>query len=233
MDGQKIAVIEDEPDILEVIVHNLNREGFRVVSARHGIEGLEMVERETPDLVVLDLMLPGCPGIEVLRKIRSQARLASVPVLILTAKGEEVDRVVGFEMGADDYMVKPVSTRELVLRVRAILRRGRVDAVAAGESTVRFGALTIEHGAHRVFADGHEVPLTALEFRLLTTLHERRDRVQSRERLLDDVWGIEAEVFTRTVDTHVKRLRQKLGSAGDYIETVRGVGYRFRGTPEH
>lgn len=233
MDGQKIAVIEDEPDILEVIVHNLNREGFRVVSARHGIEGLEMVERETPDLVVLDLMLPGCPGIDVLRKIRSQARLASVPVLILTAKGEEVDRVVGFEMGADDYMVKPVSTRELVLRVRAILRRGRVDAAAALESTVRFGALTIEKGAHRVFADGHEVPLTALEFRLLTTLHERRDRVQSRERLLDDVWGIEAEVFTRTVDTHVKRLRQKLGTAGDYIETVRGVGYRFRGTPEH
>ncbi len=178
-------------------------------------------------------MLPGCPGIEVLRKIRSQARLAHVPVLILTAKGEEVDRVVGFELGADDYMVKPVSTRELVLRVRAILRRGRVDTAAAPESTVRFGALTIEHGAHRVFADGREVPLTALEFRLLTTLHERRDRVQSRERLLDDVWGIEAEVFTRTVDTHVKRLRQKLGTAGDYIETVRGVGYRFRGTPEN
>ncbi|MFN0151890.1 MAG: response regulator [bacterium] len=233
MDRHKIAVIEDEPDILEVIVHNLNREGFAVVSAQHGIEGLELVERETPDLVILDLMLPGCPGIEVLRKIRSQARLAHVPVLILTAKGEEVDRVVGFELGADDYMVKPVSTRELVLRVRAILRRGRVDAAAAPEATTRFGALTIEHGAHRVFADGREVPLTALEFRLLTTLHERRDRVQSRERLLDDVWGIEAEVFTRTVDTHVKRLRQKLGTAGDYIETVRGVGYRFRGTPEH
>jgi len=233
MVGQKIAVIEDEPDILEVIVHNLDREGFSVVTARHGLDGLELVERETPDLVILDLMLPGCPGIDVLRKIRAQARLASVPVLILTAKGEEVDRVVGFELGADDYMVKPVSTRELVLRVRAILRRGRVGGAAPAESTVRFGALTIEHGAHRVFADGREVPLTALEFRLLTTLHERRDRVQSRERLLDDVWGIEAEVFTRTVDTHVKRLRQKLGSAGDYIETVRGVGYRFRGTPEH
>jgi two-component system phosphate regulon response regulator PhoB len=230
--SQKIAVIEDEPDILDIIVFNLNREGFSVVATPHGNEGFDLISRESPDLVVLDLMLPGCPGIEVLRKVRNEPRTAAVPVLILTAKGEEVDRVVGFELGADDYMVKPVSMRELVLRVRAILRRGRASMPGETSRSVQFGPITIEPDAYRVAVDGHEVPLTALEFRLLTTLLERRDRVQTRERLLDDVWGIEADVFTRTVDTHVKRLRQKLGPAGDYIETVRGVGYRFRGTPE-
>jgi two-component system phosphate regulon response regulator PhoB len=227
--ARRILVIEDEADLQKVLQFHLKKAGFDVTAASDGAGGLAAARRKSPDLVLLDLMLPDQPGTDVLRELRSAAETRAVPVLVLTAKGEEVDRVVGFELGADDYVVKPVSMRELVLRVRAILRRGREEP--ATEETSRFGTLTIERASHRALVGGREVPFTALEFRLLTTLFDRRDRVQSRERLLDDVWGIEADITTRTVDTHVKRLRQKLGVAGQYVETIRGVGYRFRAKP--
>jgi two-component system phosphate regulon response regulator PhoB len=171
-------------------------------------------------------MLPDISGIEVCRQLRANRRTQGIPVLMLTAKGEEIDRVVGFEVGADDYVVKPFSVRELTLRVRALIRRSQ--KVEPDQDDISFGRLRIDSGAHQVWVDGQEVVLTALEFRLLTTLLVRRGRVQTRERLLQDVWGIDADVTTRTVDTHVKRLRQKLVEAGEYIETLRGVGYRFR-----
>lgn len=226
----KILVIEDEADLQKILQFHLKKAGFDVTGARDGEEGLTFARKRKPDLVLLDLMLPDRPGTEVLRELRSSPETRGVPVLVLTAKGEEVDRVVGFELGADDYVVKPVSMRELVLRVRAILRRGHEDAGPA--EIAQFGILKVERASHRTLVAGQEIPLTALEFRLLTTLLDRRDRVQSRERLLDDVWGIEAEITTRTVDTHVKRLRHKLGAAGKYVETVRGVGYRFRAKPD-
>ncbi|MCA9561094.1 MAG: response regulator transcription factor, partial [Myxococcales bacterium] len=183
-----------------------------------------------PDLVLLDLMLPDMSGTEVCRKLRADERTKDVPVMMVTAKGEEIDRVVGFEVGADDYVVKPFSLRELLLRVRAVLRRARTGEESEDEIT--FGRLRIDTPGHHVWVDEEEVKLTALEFRLLTTFHARRGRVQTREMLLSDVWGYQAEVTTRTVDTHVKRLREKLGEAGQYIETVRGVGYRFRARPD-
>jgi two-component system phosphate regulon response regulator PhoB len=226
----RILVIEDEADLQKVIRFHLEKAGFDVAAAADATGGLAAARKKRPDLVLLDLMLPDRPGTDVLRELRSSPETRAVPVLVLTAKGEEVDRVVGFELGADDYVVKPVGMRELVLRVRAILRRGREEPEGSG--TARFGSLTIERDSHRVLVGGREAPFTALEFRLLTTLFDRRDRVQSRERLLDDVWGIEAEITTRTVDTHVKRLRQKLGAAGKYVETIRGVGYRFRAKPD-
>jgi two-component system phosphate regulon response regulator PhoB len=179
-----------------------------------------------PDLVVLDLMLPDLSGTEVCRHLRMSDRTRHVPVLMLTAKGEEIDRVVGFEVGADDYVTKPFSVRELMLRVRAIVRRAHAPEAEAGELV--FGRLRLDGGGHRAWVDGQEVSLTALEFRLLTTLLSRRGRVQTRDTLLEDVWDMSGDVTTRTVDTHVKRLRQKLGLAGAYIETLRGVGYRFR-----
>ena len=183
-----------------------------------------------PDLVLLDLMLPDVPGTEVCRHIRGADRTRHVPVLMLTARGEEIDKVVGFEVGADDYVVKPFSVRELMLRVRAILRRS--EPVAARTEAMRFGRLQVDSAGHRAWVDGEAVVLTALELRLLVTLLSRRGRVQTRDTLLRDVWGIDADVTTRTVDTHVKRLRQKLGGASDYIETLRGVGYRLRAHPD-
>ena len=175
-------------------------------------------------------MLPDMSGTEVCRQIKSDPQLKTTQVIILTAKGEEIDRVVGFELGADDYVVKPFSVRELLLRIQAILRRGAPEAEAT--DAIQFGKLKIDRGAHRVWSADQELELTALEFKLLVTLFERKNRVQSRSTLLNDVWGIEADITTRTVDTHVKRLREKLGESGDYIETVRGVGYRFAETPE-
>jgi two-component system phosphate regulon response regulator PhoB len=225
-----VLIIEDDEDLQKVVQYHLRQAGFDVTSALSGRDGLAAAGKRRPDLVLLDLMLPDGPGLDVMKALRAQPQTKDVPILVLTARGEEIDRVVGFELGADDYVVKPVSMRELVLRIRAVLRRGGAEPEA--RATTRFGALTIERDSHRVLVEGAEVQLTALEFRLLTTLHDRRDRVQSRERLLDDVWGIEADVTTRTVDTHVKRLRQKLGAGGEYIETIRGVGYRFRAKPE-
>jgi len=231
----RVLVIEDEKDIQQVLAYNLRKAGYEVHATTRGLEGLRLAREKRPDLVLLDLMLPDIDGTEVCRMLREDDATKEIAVLILTARGEEIDRVVGFEIGADDYVVKPFSVRELLLRIRAVLRRGppETDKGDEGdESEVEFGVLRISASAHRVWVEGKEAQLTPLEFRLLLTLHRRRDRVQSREKLLDDVWGIEADITTRTVDTHVKRLREKIGFAGGYIETVRGVGYRFVRTPE-
>jgi two-component system, OmpR family, phosphate regulon response regulator PhoB len=225
----RILVIEDEADIRQVLDYNLKSAGYEVVEASRGIDGLRLLRERTPDLVLLDLMLPDMPGTEVCRTIKDNPTTRALPVVMLTARGEEIDRVVGFEIGADDYITKPFSVRELVLRVRAVLRRRELPAGEA--ASIEFGNLRIDRAAHRVWVDGEEVELTALEFKLLVTLYERRNRVQSRGALLDQVWGIETKISTRTVDAHVKRLREKMGAARGYIETVRGVGYRFAEIP--
>jgi two-component system phosphate regulon response regulator PhoB len=227
----RILVIEDERDLQKVLDFNLRQAGHEVLSAMRGREGLRLAREHRPDLVVLDLMLPDLAGTEVCKALRKDPKTQGIAVLMLTAKGEEVDRVVGFELGADDYVVKPFSVRELLLRIDAILRRARGEQ-QAGLPPVEFGCLRIDREAHRVWVDKKEAELTALEFKLLVTLYDRKNRVQSRTALLDDVWGIEADITTRTVDTHVKRLREKLGPAGDYIRTVRSVGYRFAETPD-
>ncbi len=225
----RILVIEDEKDLQQVLAYNLRAAGHDVLTAGEGVEGLRLAREHRPDLVLLDLMLPDMPGTEICRTLKREPGTHDCAVVMVTAKGEEIDRVVGFELGADDYVVKPFSVRELLLRVQAILRRSWTDTPAA--PVFEFGFLRVDRDAHRVWVHGKEIELTALEFKLLSTLHDRRNRVQTRGTLLSDVWGIDADITTRTVDTHVKRLREKLGDAGDYIETVRGVGYRFADEP--
>ena len=226
----RILIVEDERDLQTVLEYNFRRAGHDVLRALRGEDALRMARQHRPDLICLDIMLPDVPGTDVCRQLKSDPATRAIPVMMLTAKGEEVDRVVGFELGADDYVVKPFSVRELLLRIQAVLRRsaGEVDE----HPLIEFGRLRVDRDAHRVWVDGTEVQLTALEFKLLLTLHGRRDRVQSRDVLLDVVWDVQADVTTRTVDTHVKRLREKLGVAGAYIETVRGVGYRLRERPD-
>ena len=226
-----VLVIEDEVDLATTLEYNLTAEGFQVRLAHSGRQGLASATADPlPDVIVLDLMLPDLSGTEICRRLREQERSRDIPVIMCTAKGEEIDRVVGFEVGADDYVVKPYSVRELILRIRALLRRAH--RVEGEPSMIRFGRLKIDRDAHRAWVDESEIGLTALEFRLLHAFLSRRGRVQTRDALLSDVWGIEADVTTRTVDTHVKRLREKLGDAGAYIETLRGVGYRFRDQPD-
>lgn len=227
----KILVIEDEQDLLQVLDYNLRQSSHEVLTATRGMAGLGLAREQRPDLVLLDLMLPDVSGTEVCRALKEDGATRATPVIMLTARGEEIDRVVGFELGADDYVVKPFSVRELVLRIGAILRRSN-GVREAPETVIQFGCLKVDRDAHRLWVEGREVELTALEFRLLLTLYDRRNRVQTRSALLDDVWGIQADITTRTVDTHVKRLREKLEAARDYVETVRGVGYRFVGSPE-
>ncbi|TPV96073.1 MAG: response regulator transcription factor [Myxococcales bacterium FL481] len=227
-----ILIVEDEPDLVATLTYNLRQAGFVTRSATSGQEALTQARAEPlPDLVLLDLMLPDISGTTVCRELRGDATTRHIPVVMLTAKGDEVDRVVGFELGAEDYVVKPFSVRELILRIQAILRRSQAPQ---NEPTgiLRFGRLRVDPDGHRVWVDGEPTQLTALEFRLLLTLLNRRGRVQTRDVLLEDVWGMVADVTTRTVDTHVKRLRQKLGEAGSYIETLRGVGYRWRDSPD-
>lgn len=229
--AELILIVEDESDLAEALAFAFEREGFQTKVAGTGKAALVAVKATPPpDLILLDVMLPDVSGTEVCRQIRAHDPTRAVPVIMVTARGEEIDRVVGFEVGADDYVVKPYSTRELVLRVRAVLRRRQSGE--QGSQPTTFGRLRIDPGAHQVWVDDQEVNLTALEFRLVETLLSRRGRVQTRDTLLSDVWGITAEVTTRTVDTHVKRLREKLGPAGVYVETVRGTGYRFRSSPE-
>ncbi len=223
----RILVVEDEVDLRQVIEFNLTAAGHTVTVAGAGAEALRLVREKKPELVLLDIMLPDISGLDVCRQIKSSSDSKGTLVMMLTARGEEIDRVVGFELGADDYVVKPFSVRELTLRVGAILRRGTTEV--SSDALVEFGILKMDREAHRVWIAGEELELTALEFKLLSLLYDRRDRVQTRSVLLDVVWGISADVTTRTVDTHVKRLREKLGGARDYIETVRGVGYRFVG----
>jgi two-component system phosphate regulon response regulator PhoB len=228
-----ILIVEDENDLQQVLAYNLRQAGHEVVTAADGETALAHVRKRPPDLVLLDLMLPGMSGTDVCRAIKNDPATRKIAVLMLTAKGSEIDRVVGFELGADDYVVKPFSVRELVLRIGAVLRRGQEEPSEDVPRAATFGKLRIDRDAHRVWVDDREAPLTALEFRLLCTLFDRRDRVQSRATLLDEVWGVSSELETRTVDTHVKRLREKLGAAGAYVETVRGVGYRFCADPDN
>ncbi len=221
-----VLIVDDERDLLSLLDFNLRAAGFETLLATTGADALSTVRRRVPDLVLLDLMLPDLPGTEVCRTLKADARTRHVPVVMLTAKGSELDRVVGFEIGADDYVTKPFSVRELALRLQAVLRRsGKVRPSERPPESV--GPIRVDVGAHRAYADGSEVDLTPLEFKLLTTMMSRLGRVQSREQLLEDVWDMSADIATRTVDTHVKRLREKLGSGRELLETVRGVGYRL------
>jgi two-component system phosphate regulon response regulator PhoB len=224
----KILLVEDEPDIGEVLQYNLVRAGFAVDVEARGDTALEAIRRKAPDLVVLDLMLPGLDGLELARLLKRDAATARIPLVMLTARGEELDRIVGLELGADDYIAKPFSPREVVLRIKAVLRR-HDPAGADGSDRLEIGRIRLDTAAHRAQVRGNEVPLTATEFRLLRVLMERQGRVQTRSRLLTDVWGYAEDVDSRTVDTHVRRLRRKLGPEADRIETVIGVGYRLRG----
>jgi two-component system phosphate regulon response regulator PhoB len=223
--AQRILVVEDEPDLLALVRINLEQAGSEVETAENGNDALAALRRAPPDLMILDLMLPDVPGTEICRRVRGSAELSELPVIMLTAKADEVDRVVGLELGADDYVTKPFSPRELTLRVRAVLRRQQPAPTPA--RVIEHGTLSLDPERHRCFVDGEEVGLTAKEFSLLQCLMRRPGRVMTRDRLLDDVWGSDITVTTRTIDTHLKRLREKLGRAGDLIETVRGVGYRF------
>ncbi len=222
---KRILVIDDEPDLRELVRINLDQAGYSVEAVSTGREALHALRHSTPDLVVLDLMLPDISGTELCKKIRSDSALAEIPVIMLTAKAAEVDRVVGFELGADDYVTKPFSPRELSLRIAAVLRRRFADSDA--EQTLEYGTLRLDAARHRCTVDGTEASLTAKEFDLLRELMSRPGRVVTRERLLERVWGSDVTVTPRTIDTHLKRLREKLGHAGGAIETVRGVGYRF------
>jgi two-component system phosphate regulon response regulator PhoB len=221
----KILVVDDEPDAVELIEFNLKGAGFDVVTATDGNDALKKARTFSPDLLILDLMLPEVDGLEVCKVLRRDSATASLPIIMLTAKAAEIDRVLGLELGADDYITKPFSPRELVLRVKNLLRRGQRDTKAAERITV--GELNIDIPRHLVSVAGRKVDLTVTEFKLLSLLAQRRGRVQSREQLLRDVWEYDNLIDTRTVDTHMRRLREKLGKAARYLDTVRGVGYRF------
>jgi two-component system phosphate regulon response regulator PhoB len=231
----RILLVEDEADIRQILSYNLGQAGHEMIVAECGETALELLRETRPDLVLLDLMLPDISGLEVCRRLRSDASLRATPVIMLTARSEEIDRVIGFELGADDYVAKPFSVRELSLRIQAVLRRSQGPVTSGdgrSDGDLLFGRLRVDKNAHRVWVDGELVALTPLEMKLLLTLHARRGRVQSRGTLLDEVWEASPENNTRTVDTHVKRLREKLGQAGAYVETVRGVGYRFADAAE-
>jgi two-component system, OmpR family, phosphate regulon response regulator PhoB len=222
---QTVLIIEDEKDLAELIAFHLEQEGFRSLLAADGVTGLQEAKNSHPDLILLDLMLPGMMGTELCRVLKGSEQTAGIPIIMLTAKGEEIDRVVGFEMGADDYVVKPFSNRELMLRVRAVLRRsGEKEQKGA---TLSLGELVIDTQRHLVSVSGAEIVLTSTEYKLLMNLAERAGRVQSREILLQNVWGYNYFGDTRTVDTHLTRLRTKLGAAGEMIKTVRGFGYKL------
>lgn len=223
---KRILIVEDERDVVDLLLLYLRKNsGFSVSTALDGLSGLEKARTEKPALIILDLMLPKLSGLEICRILKSDARTRQIPIIMLTAKAEEIDRVAGLEFGADDYVTKPFSPREVILRIKAILRRGRE---AEEEDAVSVGPITIDPVRHRVSVSGKPVHLTGIEFKLLSTFLQRRGRVQARDRLLNEVWGYESMIDTRTVDTHVRRLREKLGEAAEAIETVRGFGYRFQ-----
>ncbi|BAH73755.1 MULTISPECIES: response regulator [Solidesulfovibrio] len=226
MSKDSILIVEDDEDIVELLAFNLQSAGFAAETARDGYEGLAKARRNPPAAVILDLMLPGLDGFEVCKELKRDPKTASAPIIMLTARGEEVDRIVGLELGADDYVVKPFSPRELVLRLRSVLKRHAPEPEK--RQVLARDGLSVDMAAHRVSLDGAEVALTATEFKLLAELFQSAGRVLTRDRLLNSVWGYEFEGYARTVDTHVRRLRQKLGHFADMIETVRGVGYRFK-----
>lgn len=222
----KILVVEDDKNIAKLIKYNLEKNDYEPTVVITGEEALNILDRETVDLIILDIMLPKMDGFEVCRNIRSDKRFAGIPIIMLTARGEEVDRVVGLELGADDYLVKPFSPRELILRIKAIIRRGKPKTESSKE-ILEVDALRVDIPRHKVTLANKEINLTSMEFKLLVTLLGRRGRLQSREQLLGDVWEMNPDVTTRTIDTHIKCLRKKLGKSGKLIETVRGHGYRF------
>jgi DNA-binding response OmpR family regulator len=222
----KILVVDDEPDALELVGFNLKRAGFEVVTALDGVEALRKARQLFPSLIVLDVMLPEMDGLEVCKQLRADPQTAATPIILLTARAAEIDRVLGLELGADDYLTKPFSPRELILRIRNVL--GRRSEPGAAKDVIRVGQICIDSARHQVSARGKPIELTATEFRLLTVLAQRRGRVQTREQLLRDVWEYDSLIDTRTVDTHVRRLREKLGPSAEILDTVRGVGYRFR-----
>ena len=223
----RILVVDDEPDITALVAYHLAKAGYRVSTAANGTDALKSAREERPDIVILDVMLPGASGYDVLAELRRRKETRDVGVILLTARREEPDRIRGLSLGADDYLTKPFSPAELALRVNALLRRLAAPAVAQG-STLTAGPISIDRSAHRVAVDGQEIELTATEYKLLLTLVERRGRVQTRPQLLETVWEAQPDIQTRTVDMHVQRLRTKLGESGELIETVRGFGYRFR-----
>ena len=218
-----IYIVEDEPDLRDALVYNFQND-FKVRSVGNGEACLDKIKKKKPEFIVLDIMLPGMTGLDVCRKIRASDDFNNIAIILLTAKGEEVDRIVGFEIGADDYVTKPFSVRELILRAKVILKKQNINEE---EKLLEYGSISMNLDAHKVIENGSEIPLTALEFKLLKHLLKRKGRVQSRDQLLSDVWKLSTEVTTRTVDTHIKRLREKLGKSGDLIQTIRGVGYRF------
>jgi two-component system phosphate regulon response regulator PhoB len=224
--GKTILIVEDERDVVDLLILNLRKAGgFAISVAADGAAGLQKARTEKPAFVILDLMLPKMSGLEVCKVLKNDPETRHIPIMMLTAKAEEIDRIVGLEFGADDYVTKPFSPREVLLRIQAIMRRGETKS---DEQRLTAGSITIDPARHRVSVAGKVVHLTSIEFKLLHTLLQRRGRVQARDRLLNDVWGYESIIDTRTVDTHVRRLREKLGKAGNAIETVRGFGYRFR-----
>jgi len=224
--GKTILIVEDESDVVDLLTLNLRKSGgFIISTAADGASGLEKARTEKPAFIILDLMLPKMSGLEVCKILKTDPEARHIPIMMLTAKAEEIDRIVGLEFGADDYVTKPFSPREVILRIQAIMRRGEGKSE---EEPLTAGLITIDPARHQVSVAGKVVHLTSIEFKLLRTLLQRRGRVQARDRLLNDVWGYESVIDTRTVDTHVRRLREKLGKAGSAIETVRGFGYRFR-----
>ena len=224
--SKNILIVEDERDVVELLVLNLRKAGgFAISTASDGVNGLNKARSDKPAFVILDLMLPRMPGLEVCKILKSDPATRHIPIMMLTAKAEEIDRIVGLEFGADDYVTKPFSPREVILRIQAILRRGEAKGE---ENHLTAGSIMIDPERHEVSVGGKRVNLTSLEFKLLCTLMQRRGRVQARDRLLNEVWGYESVIDTRTVDTHVRRLREKLGKAGSAVETVRGFGYRLR-----
>ena len=226
--AEKILVVDDEKDVVDLLAFNLKNAGFQTTAAYHGEEALAKIKKDTPALIVLDLMLPGIDGVEICKRLKKEPATADIPIIMLTAKGNEVDKVLGLELGADDYITKPFSPREVVLRIKSVLRRAKgLEKTSDFLSSKR---IKVDIPRHQVAVDEKTVDLTAIEFKLLVLLMQRRGRVQTRDRLLNDVWDYEASIDTRTVDTHVRRLREKLGSASSQIETIRGVGYRFAET---
>lgn len=223
---EKILIVEDDLPISKLVQYNLEKSGFSFQAVVSGEEALRKLEENKFDFVILDVMLPKMDGFEVCRRIRQHSRLSQLPILMLTARGEETDKIVGLELGADDYLVKPFSPRELILRIKSILRR-KQSKIDIPSEAFAIDQLTLDVEKHKVFVGTKEVVLTAMEFKLLKVLMQRRGRMQSRDQLLSDVWSMDSDVTTRTIDTHIKRLRQKLGKMGKYIETVRGYGYRF------
>lgn len=226
MSSTRILIIEDEQDVVDLLTLNLRKAGFALSTATDGATGLRKAREESPSLIILDLLLPKMPGLEICKVLKTDIATRQIPILMLTAKAEEIDRIVGLEFGADDYVTKPFSPRELVLRVNAILRRAKGEVVE--EKKLSFGPITVDQSRHQVTVGDRPVRLTSVEFKLLSMLMRRQGRVQARDRLLNEVWGYESAIDTRTVDTHIRRLRKKLGKASAAIETVRGFGYRIR-----